>query len=156
MVLSSPISGRQLLHEMTLAARISQRVWQTSHKIDDGTWFESHGLRIDRATRDALNMLDIRKLTIAARSAGAGCWNRERPAALAVVEALQRIGTETMFEACGSLNRLQRDSHIAEDRTRHSIGSCAGCSRSRRRRMTSRHSRNTGSAVSVGRCRVAA
>jgi alpha-beta hydrolase superfamily lysophospholipase len=114
LVLSSPIDGRQLLHEMTLAARISRRVWQTTHKIDDGTWFESHGLRVSRATLDALNMLDIRKLTTRPAAQALVLDAESRPAVLAVVEALQGIGTETMFEACGSLNRMQRDSHIAE------------------------------------------
>src|ERR1700722_15442686 len=38
LVMLSPIGGRQLTHELTLAARIPQRVWQTTHKVDDGTW----------------------------------------------------------------------------------------------------------------------
>jgi alpha-beta hydrolase superfamily lysophospholipase len=113
LVLSSPISGRQLTHELTLAARISQRVWQTTHKVDDGTWFESHGLRIGHATRDALNALDIRKLTTPAARALL-LHAEHRPATQALAESLQRIGTATTIEICEDLDRLQRDSYAAE------------------------------------------
>ena len=86
LVLLSPISGRQLTHELTLAARISQRVWQTSHKVDDGAWFESHGLRIDHATRDALNRLDIRKLPSQPAERALVLDSESRPAVLALAE----------------------------------------------------------------------
>ncbi len=74
-VLVSPSGGRQFIHELTLSARIAQRVWQTRQPIDDGTWFESHGVRISRVTRDALNALDIRKLP-GPPAAHAFCWNQ--------------------------------------------------------------------------------
>ena len=32
LVLLSPLSGRRFLHGLTVSARISQRVWQTSHQ----------------------------------------------------------------------------------------------------------------------------
>jgi alpha-beta hydrolase superfamily lysophospholipase len=114
LVLLSPIGGRQLTHELTLAARISQRVWQTTHKIDDGTWFESHGLRIDHATRDALNALDIRKLTARPATCALLLEADRRPAVLALAESLQRMGTVTTLEVCEDLVRMQRDSHAAE------------------------------------------
>ncbi len=114
LVLLSPIGGRQLTHELTLAARISQRVWQTSHKVDDGTWFESHGLRIDHATRDALNGLDIRKLPRRPVAQALLMESDTRPAALTLAESLRNMGTAITFEACEDLGRMQRDSHAAE------------------------------------------
>jgi alpha-beta hydrolase superfamily lysophospholipase len=114
LVLSSPISGRQLTHELTLAARISQRVWQTTHKVDDGTWFESQGLRIDHATRDALNALDIRKLPSPPAAQALLLDVEHRPAAQALAESLQRMGIVTTFEVCEGLDRMQRDSYAAE------------------------------------------
>jgi alpha-beta hydrolase superfamily lysophospholipase len=114
LVLLSPIGGRQLTHELTLAARISQRVWQTTHKVDDGTWFESHGLRIDHPTRDALNALDIRKLRTRPAALALLMESSKRPATLALAESLQGLGTTTSFELCEDLALLQRDSHAAE------------------------------------------
>ncbi len=114
LVLLCPIGGRQLTHELTLAARISQRVWQTNHKVDDGIWFESHGLRIDRATRDALNTLDLRKLPKPPATNALLMESESRPAVLALAESLQLAGTTTTFEVFQDLNRMQRDSHAAE------------------------------------------
>jgi pimeloyl-ACP methyl ester carboxylesterase len=114
LVLLSPVSGRQFVHELTIAARISQRVWKTSHKVDDGTWFESHGLRIDRATRDALNALDPRKLPVPPVQRALVIGSAKRPAARAVVEALQQSGVAADFSACEQLDGMQRDSYEAE------------------------------------------
>ena len=114
LVLLCPLSGRQLTHELTLAARISQRVWQTNHKVDDGTWFESHGLRIDHATRDALNRLDIRKLPSQPAERALVLDSESRPAVLALADSLRQIGAEATFDACEDLARMQRDSHVAE------------------------------------------
>jgi len=113
LVLLSPISGRQFMHELTLAARISQRVWQTNHKADDGTWFESHGLRIDHATRDELNRLDIRKLTKRPAAEALLMESESRPAVLALAESLRSIGTAAMFQMHEDLKLMHRDSHTA-------------------------------------------
>lgn len=114
LVLLSPFSGRQLLHELTLAARISQRVWQTSHLIDDGTWFESHGLRIDHATRDALQALDLRKLPRRPAAHALLLESESRPAVQAQLQALRGAGTAATFESFPCLAGMQRDSHAAE------------------------------------------
>jgi pimeloyl-ACP methyl ester carboxylesterase len=113
LVLLSPVSGRQLTHELTLAARISQRVWQTNHKTDDGTWFESQGLRIVRATRDALNALDIRKLPSRPAAQALLLDTEERPAVLTMAESLRHSGTMAVFDTCDDLDRMQRDSYAA-------------------------------------------
>lgn len=114
LVLLSPISGRQLTHELTLAARISQRVWQTTHKVDDGTWFESHGLRIDHPTRDALNALDIRKLKTCSAPHALLIEASNRPGAAALANTLEATGSKTTFEVCEDLAHMQRDSHAAK------------------------------------------
>ena len=113
LVLLSPIGGRQLTHELTLAARISQRVWQTTHKVDDGTWFESHGLRIDHPTRDALNALDVRKLKTCPAFRALLIESSKRPAALDLAKSLESIGTKATFEVCEDLAHMQCDSHVA-------------------------------------------
>jgi alpha-beta hydrolase superfamily lysophospholipase len=114
LVLVAPSSGRQLLHELTLSARIAQRVWQTNQPVDDGNWFESHGLRINRATRDALNALDIRKLPCPPAAQALLLDSADHPAARNLVQALQGIGTTTSLEVCEDLDRMQRDSSDAE------------------------------------------
>ncbi|HUN44275.1 MAG TPA: alpha/beta hydrolase [Acetobacteraceae bacterium] len=114
LVLLSPVSGRHFLHEMTLAARISQRVWQTSHKVDDGTWFEAHGLRMDHATRDALSALDLRKLPRQPARQALLLQPEIRAATQQVVDTLQRLGTDTVVEPFEDLASLMRDSHQAE------------------------------------------
>ena len=59
LVLILPIAGRRFLHELTIAGQITQRVWRTGNKVDDGTWFEAHGVRLDHASRDALKSLTV-------------------------------------------------------------------------------------------------
>ncbi len=114
-VLVSPSGGRQLIHELTLSARIAQRVWQTRQPADDGTWFESHGLRISHVTRDALNCRSIFASYPARQLAQALLLETtDRPAAQNLVQTLQRLGTTATFEVSEDLDRLQRDSSEAE------------------------------------------
>ncbi len=114
LVLLAPVAGRQFVHELTLAARLSQRVWRTSHKVDDGTWFESHGLRIGGATRDALNRLDIRRLPASPADHALIMDAEARPASRALAEALGRTGTAARFEPYERFDSMQRDSYEAE------------------------------------------
>jgi pimeloyl-ACP methyl ester carboxylesterase len=114
LVLLAPASGRQFLHELTLSARISQRVWQTSHKADDGTWFESHGLRIDRGTRDALNALDARQLPSRPAARALLLEAEERASTKAISAALTRLGTDATVETFNDIASMLRDSHRAE------------------------------------------
>lgn len=114
LVLLSPVSGRQFLHELTLAARVSQRVWKTSHKVDDGTWFESHGLRIDHPTRDALMRLDIRKLPVLPAEHVLVLDSGKRSGSQALAGALREAGAAASFEAYDRLDAMQRDSNEAE------------------------------------------
>lgn len=59
LVLLLPTGGRRFVNELTMAAQINQRVWKTRNRIDDGTWFEAHGVRLDLPSRDALKTLDV-------------------------------------------------------------------------------------------------
>ena len=114
LVLLGPVSGRQFLHELTLAARLSQRVWRTSHALDDGTWFELHGLRIDHATRDALMRLDARKLPSPPAANVLVLDAANRAASQALASALAHSGAAASFEAGDRLDAMQRDSYEAE------------------------------------------
>lgn len=114
LVLLSPIGGRQFIHELTLAARVSQRVWKTSHKLDDGTWFESHGLRIDHPTRDALMRLDIRKLPTLPAENVLVLDSGNRTGSQVLAGALRESGAAASFEAFDRLDAMQRDSYEAE------------------------------------------
>jgi len=114
LVLLNPLGGAQFLHELTLAARISQRVWQTSHPVDDGTWFESHGLRIGHATRDALKALDLRQLPAAPAARVLLLESEIRPVTRPVLDALRHLGSDAAAEAFDDLGRLLRDSHQTE------------------------------------------
>ena len=114
LALLSPLSGRRFLHGLTVSARISQRVWQTSHRTDDGIWFESHGLRINRATRDTLNALDLRTLPSRPATQALLLEPEVRPATQVAVDALQALGTAATAEAYEDLACLLRDSHQAE------------------------------------------
>lgn len=109
LVLVAPVSGRQFLHELTLAARIAQRVWQTTHRVDDGTWFEANGLRIDKATREALNALDLRRLPC---MPAAHALVVERTSGSAVA-ALCAAGAEVTSVTDDEVALLQRDSFEA-------------------------------------------
>lgn len=114
LVLSCPISGRQFLHELTLTGRLAQRVWKTSHKLDDGTWFESHGLRIDHSARDGLMQLDARKLTSSPASDVLVMDANNRPASKALAGALRQSGANVTFEDYDRLEAMQRDSFEVE------------------------------------------
>jgi alpha-beta hydrolase superfamily lysophospholipase len=106
-----PISGRRFLNELTMAAQITQRVWQTSNRVDDGTWFEAHGLRLDRASRDALKALDFS--------------NGSPAPQLLVIDAGENAATRKFIEHLGNhdvtvhheihdeLGTILRDSYLA-------------------------------------------
>ena len=98
LVLILPVAGRRLLHELTIAGQITQRVWRTSNKVDDGAWFEAHGVRLDHVSRDAMKSLDVSPpsgtpvLQIdAASSDDIGCIMRDSHLAIMPRAAIARI-----------------------------------------------------------------
>ena len=68
LIMFAPVTtGRRFLREMVFAAQVNADIWKSQNTIDDGHWFEAHGLRIDHATREALEQLDIAKLPLPKR-----------------------------------------------------------------------------------------
>lgn len=114
LVLLAPIGGRRFLHELTLAARIAQGYWQTDHRVDDGTWFEAGGLRIDHATRDALNMLGPGKLPARPALHALVLEPGARSMATEFAEALKRVGSSVTCEAHEGLSCMLRESFEAQ------------------------------------------
>jgi alpha-beta hydrolase superfamily lysophospholipase len=63
LILLSPVSsGHRFLRALTLRAHTNAEIWRVDSRTDDGCWFEAHGLRLDRPTRDALDRLEVAKL----------------------------------------------------------------------------------------------
>jgi pimeloyl-ACP methyl ester carboxylesterase len=114
LVLLAPIGGRQFLHELTLAARIAQQYWKTDHRVDDGTWFEAGGLRIDHATRDALNMLGLGTLPARPALRALVLEPAARSTATGFAAALKRAGSSVTCEAHEGLSGMLRESFEAQ------------------------------------------
>ncbi len=110
LVLLSPVpSGRRFLREMILRANTTAEIWQVKPRIEDGHWFEAHGLRLDRSTRDALERLDLAKLP---RCPAPRALVLDRPGGSAggvVAERLQLLRVEVTSETAGGLDSMLRD-----------------------------------------------
>jgi pimeloyl-ACP methyl ester carboxylesterase len=102
-------SGRRFLRELILRARVNAEIWQTNDSVDDGAWFEAHGLRLDRATHDALDRLDIGKLPGCPAPQALVLDQRDSPAGNVVAERLRRQGTHVMSAAVDGLDMMLRD-----------------------------------------------
>jgi hypothetical protein len=115
LVLLAPVtSGRRFLREQILAARTVAEIWQSTSSIDDGRWFEAYGLRLDIATRDALDRLDIGKL---GKLPVQRVLLLDRPNASATERLAARLradGIEVAHEVCDRCDGLLRDSHEVE------------------------------------------
>jgi alpha/beta superfamily hydrolase len=107
-VMFAPVSGKRFLRERILAARTVAEIWQSHSPIDDGEWFEAHGLRLDLATRDALSDLDLRKVKLP-HVARILVLN---PQAVSVRFRAERA--EITEEVLDGYERWLRDSHEAE------------------------------------------
>jgi alpha-beta hydrolase superfamily lysophospholipase len=114
LILLAPVtSGRRFLREQILAARTIAEIWQSKSIIDDGQWYEAYGLRLDRATRDALDGLDIAKLRLPVRrvmlleQSGAAGSTR-------LVDRLRDQGIEVTRATNDRFEDMLRDSHEAE------------------------------------------
>src|SRR5262249_1614814 len=114
LILLAPIArGRQFLREQTLTARTVADIWQSHATIDDGQWFEAYGLRMDRATRDALDTLDISKLNLTA--VRRALW-LDQPGAPPTDRLVNQLRTQitVTHEIGDGLDRVLHDSHEAE------------------------------------------
>jgi len=110
LVLLSPVpNGRRFLRELILRARTIAEIWQLESRIEDGTWFEAHGLRLDQPTREALDRLDVAKLPRCPAPRALVLDQRGSPAGEGVAERLRRLGTEVVCEGADELDAMLRD-----------------------------------------------
>lgn len=110
LVLISPVpSGRRFLRELTLRARTTAEIWQADNRIEDGPWFEVHGLRLDRPTRDTLDRLDVARLPRCPAPRALVLDQRGSPAGGVLAGHLARQGVAVTCEAADGLDTMLRD-----------------------------------------------
>lgn len=112
-MLAPVTTGRQFMREQILAARTNADIWQSHHPIDEGAWFEAHGLRLDHPTRDALSGLDVRKLRL---SHVRRVLLLDQPSTPnnQLVTALRDQGIEVTQQPLDGRERWLRDSHESD------------------------------------------
>lgn len=110
LVLLSPVpNGRRFLREQILRARTIAEIWQLESRIDNGEWFEAHGLRLDQPTREALDRLDVGQLPCCPAPRALVLDQRGSPAGGILAERLRRLGTDVTCAAAESLQQMLRD-----------------------------------------------
>src|SRR5579872_1801667 len=115
LILLVPVaSGRRFLREQILTARTVAEIWQANSPIDDGRWFEAYGLRLDMATRDRLDHLDIGKLGKIAVQRILLLDQPNAPANDRLADKLRGQGIDVTHEIGDCCDVLLRDSHEVE------------------------------------------
>jgi pimeloyl-ACP methyl ester carboxylesterase len=110
LILLVPVaSGRRFLRELVLRANATAEIWQVPSHIEEGGWFEAHGVRLERPTREALDRLDVAKLPRRPAPRALVLDQHNSPAGGIMAERLQRLGTETTCEAVHGLAEMLRD-----------------------------------------------
>lgn len=110
LVLLSPVhNGRRFIREQILRARTIAEIWQLESRIEDGEWFEAHGLRLNQPTREALDRLDIGKLPRCPAPRALVLDQRDSPAGGMLAERLRVLGTEVTCQAADGLGVMLRD-----------------------------------------------
>ena len=102
-------SGRALMRQLALAARTNAEIWQVDPRIDDGTWIEAHGLRLDRAAHAALTELDVRTLPRRPAPDALVLHAVGSPSGPAVARHLQQLGAAVVCEPADGLLEMLRD-----------------------------------------------
>lgn len=102
-------SGRRFLRELILRANAVAEIWKTNGRIDECGWFEAHGLRVDRATRDALDRLDIARLPRPPAPRVLVVSDLDNAVGGVLAEKLQRLGTTTSSLDVAGLDTMLRD-----------------------------------------------
>lgn len=102
-------TGRRFLRELILRARVNAEIWRTDPRTDDGAWFEAHGLRLDRATHDALDGLDIGKLPRCPAPRALVLDQRDSPGGNIVAQRLRNQGMAVTSAAVDGLDAILRD-----------------------------------------------
>jgi alpha-beta hydrolase superfamily lysophospholipase len=110
LVLLSPVAdGRRFVRELVLRARTIAEIWQLESRINDGDWFEAHGLRLDPPTREALDRLDVAKLPSCPAPRALVLDQRNSPAGRVMADRLQQLGTQVTCEVADGLDAMLRD-----------------------------------------------
>ncbi|HUN43588.1 MAG TPA: alpha/beta hydrolase [Acetobacteraceae bacterium] len=110
LVLLAPVaSGRRFLREMVLRANAIAEIWQVASHIEDGGWFEAHGLRVDRSTRDELERLDVAKLPRRPALHALVLDQRGSPAGGVMAGRLRQLGADVTNETVDDLAEMLRD-----------------------------------------------
>lgn len=110
LILLSPApSGHRFLRELIFKARTTAEIWQVESRIEAGNWFEVHGLRLDRPTRDGLDRLDVATLSCRPAPRALVLDRHDGLAGGVLVAQLRRLGTEVTCEVAGDLDAMLRD-----------------------------------------------
>ncbi len=110
LILLSPVpDGRRFLREFILRARTIAEVWQLESRIEDKEWFEAHGLRLDRQTREELGRLDVARLPRCPAPRVLILDQRDGPASSVMAARLSRLGAEVTCETADGLDTMLRD-----------------------------------------------
>ena len=107
-LLAPAASGRRFLREMTLRANAVAEIWKTK-RVDDPLWFEAHGVRIDQSTRDALDRLDLARLSRAPAPRALVISDLDNAAGGMVAEKLEQLGTAATVMNVPGLDAMMRD-----------------------------------------------
>ncbi|HUB47523.1 MAG TPA: hypothetical protein VMB73_21285 [Acetobacteraceae bacterium] len=108
-LLAPAASGRRFLREMVLRANATAEIWQVAGHIEEGGWFEAHGVRLDRSTRDEFERLDMAKLQRRPAPHALVLDQRGSPAGGMVAERLRHVGTDVTNETVDGLAEMLRD-----------------------------------------------
>ncbi|HKD76897.1 MAG TPA: alpha/beta fold hydrolase, partial [Ktedonobacterales bacterium] len=114
LILLLPINGHRFLREQVLTARTVAEIWQSSGSIEDGRWFEAYGLRLDLATRDALDALDIGKMPHLPVRRILLLDQPGTPGSHRLIARLRAQGIEVTHSTADGCERMLRDSHEAD------------------------------------------
>lgn len=115
LVMVSPIaSGRRFLRELVLAANTNAEIWQVDPRVEDGMWFEAHGLRLDRVTRNALQRLDVANLPSGPAPHVLVLDSPDSASARSLVRRLGSSGAQVTQVSDPALAAMLRDSHENE------------------------------------------
>ncbi len=115
LIMFAPVtSGRRFLREAVFAAQTNAEIWQSTATIDDGQWFEAHGLRIDRTSRMALDRLDITKLQLPQRQRLLLLDPADGTNSLGLAKWLRERGLDVAHAKIDGLERMLRESHESD------------------------------------------
>jgi len=108
-LLAPAASGRRFLREMVLRANATAEIWQVANHIEDGGWFEAHGMRLDRCARNELDRLDLAALPRRPAAHALVLDRHDSPAGSFVAERLRRLGTDVTSDTAHGLAEMLRD-----------------------------------------------